>query len=180
MYILFRNEVSFLRKSLEEKGFPVVVLPEGSVYGSPRAVLLYRPSLSAIRDEISYLDYKDLGTRLIIVTDRDLAYLIQLLFPAVHAVLCIDSPTLAADVMKTASMRRGEEVRKKAPVLTDPERRLLEAMEYGVSNKELAVRMHRSERTVRRIKESLFVKTGLVSSQQLMLYSLFSVSTRSS
>ena len=49
-----------------------------------------------------------------------------------------------------------------------------------MSNKELSERMGRSERTIRRIKESLFLKTGLVSSEQLLLYTLYRLNNRSS
>ena len=57
---------------------------------------------------------------------------------------------------------------------TEKEKRTLMELPYGLCNKELSKRLGVTERSVRRMKEQLMKKTGLVSSHQLMVYALFS------
>ena len=75
------------------------------------------------------------------------------------------------------SSRKRKEIR-----FTEKEKRTLSELPYGLSAKELSQRLGISERSVRRMKERLMRKTGLVSSEQLLVYALLSgeISTRSS
>ena len=56
--------------------------------------------------------------------------------------------------------------------LTEKEKLFLSVMERGLSNSELTTVLNISERTVRRLKSRLLDKTGLVSSEQLAVFSL--------
>ena len=57
--------------------------------------------------------------------------------------------------------------------LSQREIELIRQMRKGPSNKELSLSLSVSERTVRRIKESVFRKTGLVSGEQLAVFSVY-------
>lgn len=55
---------------------------------------------------------------------------------------------------------------------TNSEKRLLDILCYGVSTKEICKELGMSDRSVRRLKNRLYEKTGLKSSQQLSIYAL--------
>ena len=178
MYVLLRKEMPELRLLLEGRGYETVTMPGGAIYGSPRALMLVHPSLTEIAAESMAISYADTGTALVVIVEECEVFLVSVLFPRAIVLSCA-SATLYEDILMVLSGRYVMEERR-APLLTDPEKRLLYQLSYGITNKELAKRLMRSERTVRRLKESLYEKTGLVSSEQLMLYSLFSVNIRSS
>ena len=173
MYVMLREEMPELRRFLERRGYRTAVIPDGPI-GLSGALLLGHPSIAEILTESFNAGH---SMRLIIIVDECEVFLVSTLLPDA-VVLSHASKTLRNDIIRGLSgycMNK-----RKAPLLTDPEKRLLHMLSFGVTNKELAKRLKRSERTVRRLKESLYEKTGLVSSQQLLLYSLFRLSTRSS
>ena len=177
MYILLRDEITTLRKGLEDKGYPIQVLPKGAYFGHPAAIVLSDPSLDEIREEAEAIMYYSMGTRLIVITHSRHCYLIGKLFPGI-AVIPDDSSDICTLIEK--AIRHGRAHDDAPPKLTETELKLLHELGYGMSNKELSERMGRSERTIRRIKESIFLKTGLISSEQLLLYTLYRLNTRSS
>ena len=177
MYILLRHEEKEIRKGLEAHGYPVHVLPDDVYIGSPVAVILVNPTLDGIKAEADAIGGCCICTRIIVITDSCHGYLIGKLFPEVF-VIPDNAPSLFSSIEKAiiGNARAGENM----PELTDSELALLHEIGYGLSNKELACRLDKSERTIRRIKESLFLKTGLVSSEQLLLYTLYRLNNRSS
>ena len=177
MYVMLRKEMPELRGFLEGRGYKTSVMPGLSLQGFPQALLLVSPSIVDISSELAAISQAERAVRLVVIVEEGEAFLVSTLFPDA-TVLIRTSRTLRDDIIRGLSGRRA--MKDKAPLLTDPEKRLLHMLSFGVSNKELARRLERSERTVRRIKESLYEKTGLVSSEQLMLYSLFRLNTRSS
>lgn len=177
MYILLRDEEEAIRSGMEMRGYPVMTMPEDVYVGSPVAVVLLNPMLDEIRSEFEAIRLCGSATRVLVITDSRHGYLISKIFPEAY-VICGDDGALCSSIEKAIIGKAREP--GAVPRLTASERHLLHEIGYGMSNKELAARMNRSERTIRRIKESLLMKTGLVSSEQLLLYALYRINSRSS
>lgn len=170
-----RNENERTREILESRGYSVCVMPSYVYYGAPVALILFFPTFDEIRKEADEITFNGLDTVLIVITEKRLCYLIERLFPE-SFIVALDPSFSIKELMMSIQVR----VEKETPFLTEREERVMKEVGFGMSNKEIAQRMNKSERQVRRIKESIFNKTGLVSSEQLMLYYLYRINTRSS
>ena len=170
MYILHRNENREIQEGMEKMGYPVRIMPNGVYVGAPLAVVLIDPMLDEIRSESDAIMYYDNGTRLVVISDCLHSFLIDKLFPESYVITHQDASICSSIERAIIGKIKASDT---LPHLTETERIFLYELGYGTSNKELAARMNKSERTIRRIKESLLAKTGLVSSQQLFLYNLY-------
>ena len=160
---------------LREKciGYSVRIVPGHEIVGKPSAIILYHPTLGELLEESRIIAAKCPEAVLAAVVEPFRRLLVEAAFP--DAVVMDDSETIQPSLI--FSSRKRKEIR-----FTEKEKRTLSELPYGLSAKELSQRLGISERSVRRMKERLMRKTGLVSSEQLLVYALLSgeISTRSS
>ena len=169
--IIARSEIPELRKQCP--GYRVKVVESHDIEGFPSAIVMYKPEIEEIIDEVNMISSGSCNARLVIIAERYRRVLLEALFPSA---VVIDS----IQEFNPETLRYCE--KKKKIRFTDNEKRTLSELPYGLTAKELAVRLGVSERSVRRTKSNLLRKTGLLSSGQLMVYALLSrrISTRSS
>ena len=154
-------------------GYRVRRAERGEISGNPSAIILYHPTIGEILEEEKAIEQHGRSVLLAIVAEKYRKILLEAVFP----------DAVVLDAITDSSIPfifNGK--RKKKIRFTDNEKRTLSELPYGLTAKELAVRLGVSERSVRRTKSNLLRKTGLLSSGQLMVYALLSrrISNRSS
>ena len=171
--ILSRSYHPYLSEAGKE--YRVRILPGDGIIGSPSVIVLPYPTLGDIIIEKLAEREKGVDPMIVAIAEPFRRLLIEAAFPDV---IVIDS-TGDASAFRSA-VEAGP--RKRKIRFTEMEKRILRELPFGLCGKEIAQRLGVSERSVRRMKERLMQKTGLVSSGQLMIYALLSadISTRSS
>ena len=129
------------------------------------AVVIDSPTADELMDEIERAGMQICSPRIVAVCDR-YASLALRAFCRCAVSVCRDDG--AEGVAAAIAGRRNESID-----LSQREIELIRQMRKGPSNKELSLSLSVSERTVRRIKESVFRKTGLVSGEQLAVFSVY-------
>ena len=171
--ILSRSYHPYLSEAGKE--YRVRILPGEGIIGSPSVIVLPYPTLGDIIIEKLAEREKGVEPMIVAIAEPFRRLLIEAAFPDV---IVIDSTEEAS------AFRRAVEAgpRKRKIRFTEMEKRILRELPFGLCGKEIAQRLGVSERSVRRMKERLMQKTGLVSTGQLMIYALLSadISTRSS
>ena len=170
--ILLRGDYPY-REKLREK-FSVSILPRCVYVGSPSAVVLDSATPVEILDELHAMKDSGISAHLVAVEDMGTEALLISAFPEVR--LIFRSADTARDIEKALL---SEERREGIIHFTERETALLHQLSYGMSNKELSIRLGISERSVRRIKTGIYRKTGLLCSEQLAIFSTVRISTRS-
>ena len=153
--------------------YSVKVLPERSIVGSPAALVLFRPTLVDMLEEHRACLEKGVEPVTVAIVEPFRRLLFEAAFP--YARIIDEGDKI--DMERLLEWKSEKRIR-----LTDKERRTLKELPYGLCCKELAQRLGVSERTVRRTKERLLHKTGLLTTGQLMIYALVSeeINSRSS
>ena len=158
-------------------GYSVTLLPPCVFIGRADALILEKPSIGEIISESTAAAERDAETDVIVFAEPYRKAMLEALFPSVTV-------ADAADMNDAGKLlpyfiqggKRCDEI-----VFSEREERFLRELPYGLSNGELSLRLGMSERSVRRMKEKLLARTGLLSSGQLMLYAaLRGIRTRSS
>ena len=141
------------------------------------AIVLVSPSLQDLRDEVAAAAECGMDIPFAVISEPYRRLLLEAVFPSVSVV---DASSGRAEEDLRAASGRIRRYRK--PSFTEREESFLRELPYGLCGKEISSRLGITERSVRRLKERLMAKTGLVSASQLMIYSAFRdpVSTRSS
>ena len=129
------------------------------------AVVIDSPTADELMDEIERAGMQLCSPRIVAVCDR-YASLALRAFCRCAVSVCRDDG--AEGVAAAIAGRRIDSID-----LSQREIELIRQMRKGPSNKELSLSLSVSERTVRRIKESVFRKTGLVSGEQLAVFSVY-------
>ena len=168
--IIARTEIPALRESCP--GYRVNVVSGHEIRGNPDAVVVLHPTFGDMLDEERAIADSGSKATLVAIVEPFRRLLFEAVFPS--AVILDDSERIGKEDLRC---REEKKIR-----FTEKEKRTLKELPYGLCSKELAARLGVSERSVRRMKERLMRKTGLVSSEQLMIYALVAVeiSTRSS
>ncbi len=153
--------------------YNVRVLPGRSFVGSPFALILFHPTLVDMIEERKACQEKGIDPLTVAIVEP----FRRLLFEAAFPYACIIDEGDKLNPVMLSRKNREKQIR-----LTDKEKRTLMELPYGLCCKELALRLGVSERTVRRMKEKLLRKTGLLTTGQLMIYALVSeeINSRSS
>ena len=168
--IIFRDYHQFLSEPGPE--YSVRVLPGRAVIGRPYAIVLPYPTIGDIVCEMLSDDEKGVEPLIIAIAEPFRKALLEAAFPSIAV---IDRSGELSSALSSHKERK--EIR-----FTESEKRMLRELPFGPCSKELSLRLGISERSVRRAKERLMRKTGLLSSGQLMIYALLSldISIRSS
>ena len=168
--LIARSEIPQLREACPR--YSVHVVPGLAVTGRPYAIMLFHPTLMELADEVIAAEGR--GVRIIASVEPYRRLLFEALYPDV---LIIDD----SEMVSLPDLIDGFRGRKRIR-FTDLEKRTLDELPYGLCSKELSKRLGISERSVRRTKQKLMMKTGLLSSEQLLIYALVQgeISTRSS
>ena len=105
----------------------------------------------------------------------------ELLFQAIFPSLYVINPHSSSAHSDLCSALSGERCERRIR-FTDSEKRILDEIQFGLTDKELSLRLSYSLRKVRRLKSTILSKTGLVASSQLSVYAfiLSELNTRSS
>ena len=160
MRIITRQDIPMLREFSPE--YSIRVQKGSNIDENATALLLFHPTLWEMTEENNALKDSDIILVAIVEEFRHLLY--EAVFP--DAVILDDGEVLTPEILRKTKRK---EIR-----FTEKEKRTLMELPYGLCNKELSKRLGVTERSVRRMKEQLMKKTGLVSSHQLMVYALFS------
>ncbi len=166
--IIIRSEIPMLSENGAE--YRIRKLSGHEISGEPSLVIIHHPTLWDMLAETEAIRESRRGVQLAAIVEPFRRLLFEALFPA--AVILDDGDDVRPDKLLHPFPQR-KEIR-----FTEKEKRTLREMQYGLCSKELSVRLGITERSVRRVKEKLMRKTGLVSSEQLMIYAL--LSTRNS
>lgn len=168
--IIVRSELPFLLESCS--GYNVSIVHGHEIEGKPAAVVMHHPTIGDIIAEEKAIEESGNDALLIAIVEPFRRLLLEAVFP--DAVFLDDK-----DHLEPSVFQRSE---KKKVRFTENEKRTLCELPYGLSSKELSLRLGLSERTIRRLKERLMNKLSLVSSEQLLIYALISyeINTRSS
>ena len=163
--VFLRGEYPYI-EALQRRGlWRVDVLPLCCYTSRPYAVILDSPSPDDLMDEIERASIYGFMPNIIAVCDRYMDISLRAFCP--HAVSVLRDDGADGIIAALCGSRRG------SISFTDRELDLIRLMMKGPSNKELSLSMSVSERTVRRIKEGIFRKTGLVSGEQLAVFSVY-------
>ena len=157
--IIARTDNPVLREICPE--YRIRVLRTHETDSNAIALVLFHPTIWEMMEEERIA--AEHGIVLVAVVEEFRHILYEALFPA--AFILDDGDVLTPEILRNKSRK---EIR-----FTEKEKRTLQELPYGLCSKELAVRLGVTERSVRRMKESLMRKTGLVSTSQLMIYALF-------
>ena len=174
-----------MRKIAASEYHPILsFLPEGWEYLTPipsgfpdglDAILLVNPTLKTLIDD----DMKLKGRKILRIAIAE-PYR-ELLFQAIFPSLYVINPHSSSAHSDLCSALSGERCERRIR-FTDSEKRILDEIQFGLTDKELSLRLSYSLRKVRRLKSTILSKTGLVSSSQLSVYAfiLSELNTRSS
>ena len=163
--IALRGEYPYA-DALRMKGSWIVdIVPSCCYTRRTDAVVIDSPTADELMDEIERAGMQLCSPRIVAVCDL-YASLALRAFCHCAVIVCRDDG--AEGVAAAIAGRRNESLD-----LTQREIELIHQMRKGPSNKELSLSLSVSERTVRRIKESVFRKTGLVSGEQLAVFSVY-------
>ena len=158
------------------RDFEIMMLPHPVIIGHADFLILIQPLIGEILNEAEILE--GMNTHIIVFTESYREMLLKALFSSVSVINPEDRDAgeKLSDILKN-EIHGQKEIR-----FTENEKRTLAEMPFGLCNKELSKRLGMTERQIRRIKEHIMAKTGLVSSEQLLVYSLLrcELSTRSS
>lgn len=168
--IILRTDIPSLREY--SPGYKVRELSGHVIEGKPSAIVMFQPSIGEIIEEIRAIEKSGFDIVLAIIAEEYRRAFLEAVFPDANV---LDGNNITIPMLFNHKNRR--KIR-----FTDEEKRILHELAYGLSGKELSLRLGMSERSVRRMKEKLMRKTGLLSSGQLMLYALLEaeLNTRSS
>lgn len=163
--VLLRGDYSYIDALRINGRWTIDVLPLCCYASRTFAVILDSPSVDDLMDEIDRASVSGLMPRIITVTDNYADIVLRAFCPSAVSVRKEDG----ADGVIAALCGK-----KRSPIeFSERELDLIRRMRNGPSNKELSLSMSVSERTVRRIKEGIFRKTGFVSGEQLAVFSVY-------
>lgn len=131
-------------------------------------VYMEHPSINEMLEADGILDEIMLDVPIFVLASRFRETLAKAVVPRV---VLIDDGANSDEVVSMLERHAGCGGKAKR-VFTRKEREVLEAMGYGLCNKEICQCLSISDRTVRRYKTKLLEKTGLLSTEQLCLFAL--------
>ncbi len=163
--ILARGDYPYIEKLRAGSNCSVEIVPSCHYPRRPYAVLLDSPTADELSDEIERATILGIHTRIVVVSDPYLDIAVRTFC---RAVVSVRSDEGAEGIVRAVTGRRSSLIN-----LDERELALISRMRQGPTNKELSLSMSVSERTIRRIKEGIFRKTGLVSGEQLAVLSVY-------
>ncbi len=163
--VLLRGDYSYIDALRMNGRWSVDVLPLCCYQSRTFAVVLDSPSVDELLDEIERASASGPMPMIITVSDLYSDIIFRAFCPSAVSVRREDG---ADGIIAALSGKR-----RKPIEFSDRELDLIRRMRNGPSNKELSLSMSVSERTVRRIKEGIFRKTGFVSGEQLAVFSVY-------
>ena len=161
--IILRGEYPFEEKLKKDICGVYRILPVGIFINSADVSIICNPSLEELQLEVEKSRLVCPDTRIIVLGSIYIRLIASCLFDSVYIAENVEE--LERIIIEKSPARR-------CIKLTEKEKLFLSVMERGLSNSELTAVLNISERTVRRLKSRLLDKTGLVSSEQLAVFSL--------
>ena len=161
--IILRGQYPFEEKLREDICGVFRILPVGIFIGNADVSVICNPSLEELLLEVDKSRLVCPDVRIVVMGS---------IYLRLMAVCLFDSVYIAENVEELERIIIEKSPVKRCIKLTEKEKLFLSVMERGLSNSELTTVLNISERTVRRLKSRLLDKTGLVSSEQLAVFSL--------
>ncbi len=161
--IILRGQYPFEEKLREDICGVFRILPVGIFIGNADVSVICNPSLEELLLEVDKSRLVCPDVRIVVMGSIYLRLMVVCLFDSVYIAENVEE--LERIIIEKSPVRR-------CIKLTEKEKLFLSVMERGLSNSELTTVLNISERTVRRLKSRLLDKTGLVSSEQLAVFSL--------
>lgn len=160
--LLLRGDYQFEESLLRMVRGTCMVLPPGIYMGRADAAIMVEPTPDEVLLEVEKGRIVCPDARIIVIGG---------IYTRLIAVSLSDRVYTASSAEEAAAIILARNPERKGLKLTEKESLLLAAMEKGMCNSELTAALSMSDRTVRRIKGRLLDKTGLVSSEQLAVFS---------
>lgn len=161
--IILRGQYPFDEKLRKDICGVFRILPIGIFIGNADVSVICNPSLEELQLEVEKSRLVCPDVRIVVMGSIYIRLIASCLFDSVY---------IATDVEELERIILEKNPVKKSIKFTEKEKLFLSVMERGLSNSELTAVLNISERTVRRLKSRLLDKTGLVSSEQLAVFSL--------
>lgn len=125
-------------------------------------------SFKVLADDIMQAKKINSQCRVVVIADKNKQSLLSGIFPFIEYPDLVQPLQFEGIVSGRTTYRRN--VVKQS--LNSKEGDVLDAMSYGLSQKEIADMLGTSIRTIRRIQERILIKTGLENTKQLGIYSV--------
>ena len=161
--IILRGQYPFEEKLREDICGVFRILPVGIFIGNADVSVICNPLLEELLLEVDKSRLVCPDIRIVVMGSIYIRLMAACLFDSVYIAENVEE--LERIIIEKSPVRR-------CIKLTEKEKLFLSVMERGLSNSELTAVLNISERTVRRLKSRLLDKTGLVSSEQLAVFSL--------
>lgn len=129
----------------------------------------YEPKINILQDDINSVLRMNNKVKIILFVPEIHFYLVKSLFPSCY-IFDLSRGDSLLEIIDEIKSKEGFKYEKIN--FTEKEELFLSELAFGLSNKELCYQLMMSERSVRRMKEKLLSKTGLSSTQQLVIYAL--------
>lgn len=161
--IILRGQYPFEEKLREDICGVFRILPVGIFIGNADVSVICNPLFEELLLEVDKSRLVCPDIRIVVMGSIYIRLMAACLFDSVYIAENVEE--LERIIIEKSPVRR-------CIKLTEKEKLFLSVMERGLSNSELTAVLNISERTVRRLKSRLLDKTGLVSSEQLAVFSL--------
>ena len=125
-------------------------------------------SFKVLADDIMQAKKINSQCRVVVIADKNKQSLLSGIFPFIEYP-DLDQPLQFEGIVSGRTTYRRNVVKQS---LNSKEGDVLDAMSYGLSQKEIADMLGTSIRTIRRIQERILIKTGLENTKQLGIYSV--------
>ena len=144
----------------------VFIEPFPVIYSNTDILVTDARSFAVLAEDILTTHTINPDCRIVVISEKEKRPMIASLFP--FAEFPLDRGILAFEGIVTGSGTY--RIRNKCNFYSDKEQKIMEAMSYGMELKDIAKKIGTSERTIRRIQNSLLEKTGLENHKQLGIY----------
>ena len=164
--IIMRRRYPFDDMPEEYRFARVFIEPFPVVYSSTDILVTDARSFPVLAEDILTTHTINPECRIVVIAEEEKRKLISSLFPFVE--FPMDKGILVFEGIVTG--RGTYSIKQGRNVYSDKEKKLMEAMSYGLEPKEIAKKLGTSERTIRRIQSQLLEKTGLENQKQLGIF----------